>query len=337
MNQPNNVFFSQGNNYQLNNLMMQYMMMSNYGRNIMQNALMFNNRNLAMGFNQPYTMNNVAGSTTNSNNANNLKTTKVNDSFKEKNSYYSQKQKNSFENANYNYSNNNDSIIEVKKPTKHYTKEELEEINKWILSRKRNFPTKENINQKELLGKKREEAGMISKLELKLRKKVTILKKLDSRGKGFTNKSLNRKTLHNKYNNNNRCQKKQNIIKPIKKTQNIKNEEPPEEGEILEEGQIEEEEKRNNNFKEEPDNQKENEKTAQNKKEIDTNNKGNIEENNKSQKSLTKNRNMKKAKENFPFKYKHNFLYENMIKKDVIKEQNIILQAFRYFINEGLI
>ena len=333
MNQQNNVFFSQNSNYQLNNLMMQYMMMNNYGRNMMQNALMLNNRNLAMGFNQPYTMNNVVGSTTNSNKVNNLKTTKVNDSFKEKNVNYSQKQNNFVENTNYNF--NNDSYIEVKKPTRHYTKEELEEINKWILSRKRNFPTKDNINQKELLGKKREEAGMISKLELKLRKKVTILKKLDSRGKSFNNKTgFNQKTSHTKFNNNNnRYPKKQSKINQIKKLQNKKNEEPPEEGEILEEGQIEEE-KKIINIKEDTDNQKENEKKNQNKEE---DNKGNIEENNKTQKYLTKNRNMKKSKENFPFRYKHNFLYENMIKKDLIKEQNIILQAFRYFINEGLI
>ena len=308
------------------------MMMNNYGRNMMQNALMLNNRNLAMGFNQPYTMNNVVGSTTNSNKVNNLKTTKVNDSFKEKNVNYSQKQNNFVENTHYNY--NNDSYIEVKKPTRHYTKEELEEINKWILSRKRNFPTKDNINQKELLGKKREEAGMISKLELKLRKKVTILKKLDSRGKSFNNKTgFNQKTSHTKFNNNNRYPKKQTKINQIKKPQNKKNEEPPEEGEILEEGQIEEE-KKIINIKEDADNQKENEKKNQNKEE---DNKSNIEENNKTQKYSTKNRNMKKSKENFPFRYKHNFLYENMIKKDLIKEQNIILQAFRYFINEGLI
>ena len=33
------------------------------------------------------------------------------------------------------------------------------------------------------------------------------------------------------------------------------------------------------------------------------------------------------------FKYKANHLYDELIKKDKIKEQNIILQAIRYLIN----
>ena len=33
------------------------------------------------------------------------------------------------------------------------------------------------------------------------------------------------------------------------------------------------------------------------------------------------------------FKYKQNHLYDELIKKDKIREQNIILQAIRYLIN----
>ena len=41
-----------------------------------------------------------------------------------------------------------------------------------------------------------------------------------------------------------------------------------------------------------------------------------------------KNNNCKKG-----FKYKVNHLYDELIKKDKIKEQNIILQAIRYLVN----
>ena len=48
-----------------------------------------------------------------------------------------------------------------------------------------------------------------------------------------------------------------------------------------------------------------------------------------------------KPKENIKFRngfrYKKSLLYENLIKPEKIKELNIILQSFRYFINEGLI
>ena len=58
MNQNQNNGFN--NSIQFNNLMMQYMMMNAYQRNMMHNALMMSNRNLVMGFNQPYTLNNVS-------------------------------------------------------------------------------------------------------------------------------------------------------------------------------------------------------------------------------------------------------------------------------------
>ena len=49
---------------------------------------------------------------------------------------------------------------------------------------------------------------------------------------------------------------------------------------------------------------------------------------NKEEKGKKKNFGFKKG-----FKYKQNHLYDELIKKDKIREQNIILQAIRYLIN----
>ena len=296
MNQNQNNGF---NSIQFNNLMMQYMMMNAYQRNMMHNALMMSNRNLAMGFNQPYTLNNVS-----------------------KNNQKKQKSPQK-EVENYNDDYEEDSFKEEKKTKviKHYTKEELEEIEKWINARKRNFPSKNTVEQKDMLGKKREEAGMISKLELKLRKKVSILKKIDSRG-GYNNNGY-RKNNSNQFNKLQKNQHRNNNNNKQKKNVTQKANEPLEEGEIP----LEEETKKDININEKKE---ETLIEKEEKKEEETNNKNNRKE----QKNRNKER---KAKENFPFRYKHNFLYDNMIKKELIIEENIILQAFRYFINEGLI
>ena len=292
MNQNQNNGFN--NSIQFNNLMMQYMMMNAYQRNMMHNALMMSNRNLAMGFNQPYTLNNVS--------KNNQKKQKSPQKEKE------------IDNDDYD----EDSFKEEKKQKviKHYTKEELDEIEKWINARKRNFPSKNTVEQKDLLGKKREEAGMISKLELKLRKKVSILKKIDSRG-GYNNngyrKNNNTQFKKNQHRNSNNNKQKKNIPQ--------KSNEPLEEGEIPLEEETQKKDININETKEEKT------KESEEKKEENKNNR-------REQRNRNKER---KAKENFPFRYKHNFLYDNMIKKELIIEENIILQAFRYFINEGLI
>ena len=172
-----------------------------------------------------------------------------------------------------------------------------------------------------MLGKKREEAGMISKLELKLRKKVSILKKIDSRG-GYNNNGY-RKNNSNQFNKLQKNQHRNNNNNKQKKNVTQKANEPLEEGEIP----LEEETKKDININEKKE---ETLIEKEEKKEEETNNKNNRKE----QKNRNKER---KAKENFPFRYKHNFLYDNMIKKELIIEENIILQAFRYFVNEGLI
>ena len=81
---------------------------------------MMSNRNLAMGFNQPYTLNNVS-----------------------KNNQKKQKSPQK-EVENYNDDYDEDSFKEEKKTKviKHYTKEELEEIEKWINARKRQLNRK---------------------------------------------------------------------------------------------------------------------------------------------------------------------------------------------------
>lgn len=299
MNQ-NNGF---NNSVQFNNLLMQYMMMNPYQRNMMHNALMMSNRNLAMGFNQPYTLNNV---TKKDNNKQNKEIVHYDDDYSE-----------------------DDSFKEEKKPKviKHYTKEELEDIEKWINARKRNFPSKNTVEKKDMIGKKREEAGMISKLELKLRKKVSILKKIDSRG-GYNNNNGYKKNINNQYNKYQKNQHKNNN----KQKKNIiqKANEPLEEGEIASEEEINKTNIDVDEKKEEALIQNTINKEEKKEENTDNNNKNNRRE----QRSKNKER---RAKENFPFRYKHNFLYDNMIKKELIIEENIILQAFRYFINEGLI
>lgn len=196
------------------------------------------------------------------------------------------------------------------------SKEEQDEIDKWILRRKRNFPTKDNIDAKEKNEKLKEDAGMISKLEIKLRKKVNKLKLILSGGKRRKMKDKNSKWAKNKGN--------QKLKKPDENQKQIPDEDS------LEEGEIEVVEKKDEKM---------------NHKGISTESKildqepkdqpSVIKENIKSKKNQKKN-NPNMQNHSYPFKYKQNTLYKNMIKKEVIQEKNIILQALRYFINEGL-
>jgi hypothetical protein len=158
-----------------------------------------------------------------------------------------------------------------------------EETQKWINSRKRNFPTKIKIDEKQTIGKIKEDAGMLSKLEQKLREKIKIISKFDKRGNYKQNKVRKQR--------------------PRRKRPNRKNDEP-EDGEILE------------TPSEEPNNiQSEKPRKPENKE--------------KKEKPNQKHRKY--------FRYRRSRLYEEMIKSDKFKELNIILQAFRYFVNESLI
>ena len=262
-------------NPQINLLMIQYMM------NFIQSNNMNNSLNNNFGFNQPYTINNVIQM-------------KKKDDIKV---------------------NNKNKFVKKTISKKQLSNEEKVEIEKWVLARKKNFPTKTNILEKEKKGKIKVDVGMISKLELKLRKKVNLLKKIDGK------KMRNNRNKKNKKNKNNF-----NILKEEK---NIE----------LEEGEIQIENKNENNEKKIENNNNENKEEIEDKKNMENKekqyNKNKRKRNKKSNKN--NNNNVNKAKTKFSFKYKHNFLYDNLLKKEKIQEQNIILQVFRYFIKENLV
>jgi hypothetical protein len=68
------------------------------------------------------------------------------------------------------------------KPIKKQSKEEEEEIKKWVQSRKLNFPTEENKSKKQNKEKVKEKAGIeLSKLELKLKSKLKLLNKIEKK------------------------------------------------------------------------------------------------------------------------------------------------------------
>lgn len=194
------------------------------------------------------------------------------------------------------------------------TKEEQDEIQKWIDARKRNFPSINKVLEKKEIGKKMEQLGMISELEKKLREKIKIMRSLDK--KGYRNKERN--NLRDKR----RRHKKKNS-KPIS--------EIPEEGEIVEETQM-------INTEIQVDNKNEEDLEITDKNEIFLK-KRNRNDNNRENDNINSNKDKKLKDKNqrIGFKYKKSLIYENLIKSDKIKEMNIILQVFRYFVNEKLV
>lgn len=56
-----------------------------------------------------------------------------------------------------------------------------EELAKWIASRKRNFPSKKNILNKDLKEKEKQERGDLSKFELRMRKRLVLIRNLNRR------------------------------------------------------------------------------------------------------------------------------------------------------------
>lgn len=192
-------------------------------------------------------------------------------------------------------SNNINSTNSFNKPVNKISKEEEDDISKWILSRKRNFPTKEKIQEKETIGKIKKNAGMISKLELKLREKIKIM----TPSNGFRKKQTKRfrrskKRSRKQKNSNNFHNNEHNNIE--------------EDGEIIE-------------TKEFLDSNRNNEKNIKHEN-ISINKDDSINNNNRRIAG---------------FKYRSNKLYEELIKPDKYKEMNVILQCFRYFVNEKLV
>ena len=169
--------------------------------------------------------------------------------------------------------------------------EEEKEANLWLLNRKRNYPTRERVREKEETGEKKVHKGLLSKLELKLMKKVNILKKIE-----------------NKRNKNKGKERQKTRLKTEAANDSATKNKAEEE---IEEGEIKENAGKN----------------------AFSNNKSGIEINRRDKKKKRNDERLNKYK----FRYIQNNLYNNLIKNEVIQEENIILQAFRYFIEEKMI
>ena len=330
-------------NNQTMNILLQYMNMMKFNLNNNNNNNYFNNNNLNnnpmnifqlmpnlmnLGLNQPYSFDNV-------------KKEQKKPSFDFNKKKFNYNYNNNFNNhsfsSNHNFHNNNNDNKEdfvfddepQKKFMRKMTKAEKIEIDKWVEARKKLYPTQKNIELKNKIGELKVEKGLISNLELKLRKKVNILKKLTS------TKKLKRKNDNININYN------QNKFKPQINKENDNNEPKineeeekinKEEKSLPEDGEINEENK-SNDIGEKLEN------NCHNTKE-DINNmlgrkRKNLKKNKCKKKIHTLNGNENNKENIFKkgFKYKINHLYDDLIKKDKIKEQNIILQAIRYLIN----
>lgn len=212
-------------------------------------------------------------------------------------------------NMQYTQNNNYNDIKRVNKNIS-LNPEEASELVKWVDSRKRNFPSFRKVEEKQTVSKIKEDAGILSKLELKLRDKLHIMSKINK--KGYVKK--NRRRHRNK-----RTKRRRDVNEPIEEGE-IKEIQDEEEVIKNENGEIiihEKHTERNNN-----NNQNRNNNGRHNKQ---NNNKDKDKDND------TKNQNRRY------FRYRKNKIYDELIKTDKIKEMNIILQAFRYFVNENLV
>ena len=143
----------------------------------------------------------------------------------------------------------------------------------------------------------------MSQLEKKLREKIKVIKSLD---KGGYFKKNNRGR-----NNNNDRRRRRNKKRHYKQV-----DEQPEEGEIVEE-----------------------------KIEVIIDNASLVKDDVEKEKRIEHKQynqngnNKKKDKVRFRagFRYRKSLVYDNLIKQEKIKEMNILLQAFRFFVNEKLV
>jgi len=254
-----------------------------------------------------------------------------------------------------------------------------DETEKWIQARKRNFPTSKRVEEVKINGKIKEEKGILSKLEIKLREKIKILSKIDKKGYNRVDNNRNRNNRGNNYNNfknnseninnnknrrrrrtrnkhrnnnnfDNKNTKELNLFdnNNLSNSDNIGNIVPPDDD--IEDGEIKEENHKitknilnetnydklntnnnnKNNFFRYNNNINNNLDSNKNKNEN-----LNKEEREKNEFSIMKNNNIFDKLRHF--RYRKNYLYDDMIKQEKIKELNIILQAFRYFVNENLV
>ena len=149
------------------------------------------------GFNQPYSFDNV----------------KKKEPKKETSDFNKKKFHNNNNNNNFNFSshklskNNNFNNYEdsdsdennEKKFMRKISKSERIEIDKWVEARKKLYSTKNNIEIKNKIGEIKIEKGLMSILEIKLRKKVNILKKLSSSKKSLKRRKQIRNFNQNKF------------------------------------------------------------------------------------------------------------------------------------------
>lgn len=196
--------------------------------------------------------------------------------------------------------------------------EHSSERDKWLAARKRNYPKLENIEKNEKINKEKVSKGLLSKLELKLREKIVILNRIESRKQIKIEKNEfkrlndiveNKKSSHlsEKGIYNHQGNKEKSCLTKKRKKEN-KNDNEIEEGEIeCVENQVEE-----------CDKHKENEIEYIKNKEI----------NKKSKKNERK---------GISFKYRPNNILKNLFKNEEDKEYKIILQAFWFFEEKGLL
>lgn len=221
------------------------------------------------------------------------------------NPYY-QKNYKPYNNQNRNFRNNlnnfNDSEFEnyKVKESKPVSAQEAQDIKLWIESRKKNFPSQNKKEEKKEASEYKKNVGLVSDLERKLREKIKVMSFLDKGGNRMRGRNNNQRRSDNK--------RRRNKRKKFKKV-----DEQPEEGEIVE----------NND---EPGQIVENT--------IDMNEN---HTNKSSPKKQSNNNQENKTKNKAGFRYRKSHIYENLIRSDKFKEMNIILQAFRYFINEKLV
>jgi hypothetical protein len=322
----NQINFNNNNNFSNN-----YFNNNSYNSfNNSNNIFQFMSNLVNFGFNPPYTSDTLKKTPKKEINSNKNKFNNNNN-----NNFYSSSYK--LNNNDNNYDNYNDDFKldddnNEKKFMRKMTKAERIEIDKWVEARKKLYPTSKNIELKNKIGELKVEKGLMSNLELKLRKKVNILKKLSS----------NKKSLKLIKENINFIQHK-SIPKETKETENIKNnvsndekdekEKKIDKENILEDGEINEEDKdksQKGNSLDENNILNEN-KLIGRKRENDR--KKNIRKKIKKAKNKGDKDDKKIITFKKGFKYKTNHLYNELIKKDKIKEQNIILQAIRYLIN----
>ena len=306
------------NNNHLNNTAFNKNINNTNFQNTTQNIFQLMPNIIKYGFNQPYSFENTK------------KESKIIHPSNFKSKLYF---KNNSDNIiNISYDNTKDDSNERKFMRK-MTKAEKIEIDKWFEARKKLYPTKKNIELKKKLGEIKVEKGLVSDLELKLRKKVNILKKLNTSkkikfnnnfNKNFPNFQKRKKELKEMKEKN--ALSHINNINKISENNIISNNNEN----IIEDGEIVDEIKsiNNNENGEGEDKNKINDFIG--KKRERKNIKKKLGEN---MKLLFDNKNKEKNGFKKGFKYKSNNLYDELIKKEKIKEQNILLQAIRYLIN----